>query len=119
MEVTPAMKQVLVKYCGGCNPEINRSKIVREIKAGLPENIEIITKPTGQTADLGLMVAGCSSNCLDREEIRQLAKHWIIVSGSNVNLFPTDKDLIARRVVKEIIAALSKADETIIDSAHR
>lgn len=111
MEIDTLMRQLLVKYCGGCNPEINRSKVVREIKTGLPQDVEFITKSTGETADLGLMIAGCSSNCIDREEIRHLAKHWIIVSGRNVNLLPTDKDLITRRAVTAIIEALDKTDD--------
>lgn len=96
------MKQVLVRYCGGCNPEIDRSKIIREIKSGLPPHIELVTKAGNQAADLGIMMAGCSSNCVDREEIRKLAKHWIVVSGNYVNLFPTNKDQISTQVLQQI-----------------
>lgn len=96
------MRQVLVKYCGGCNPEIDRSKIVREIKAGLPADIELVTK-VDHAADLGIMMAGCTVNCLDREEIRKLAKEWIIVSSNYINLFPFNKDELSAQVIQKIM----------------
>lgn len=100
------MKQVLLKYCGGCNPDINRSKIVSEVKCGLPPDIELVSKATAEKAEVGIMMSGCTTTCLDREEIRQLARQWIIVGGNNVNYFPVDNDKLADQIIKKILACL-------------
>lgn len=98
-------KQVLLKYCGGCNPDIDRSKIVAEIKRRLPSDIELVTKTT-ETAEVGLMMSGCSTTCLDREDVRQAAKQWIIVGGNNVNYFPVENDQLTDHIIRKILACL-------------
>ena len=100
------MKQVLLKYCGGCNPDINRSKIVSEVKRGLPPDIELVSIATAEKAEVGIMMSGCTTTCLDRDDVRQLAKQWIIVGGNNVNYFPVDNDKLADQIIKEILACL-------------
>ena len=98
------MKQVLLKYCVGCNPDINRSKIVSEVKRGLPPDIELVSKATAEKAEVGIMMSGCTTTCLDRDDVRQLAKQWIIVGGNNVNYFPVDNDKLADQIIKKILA---------------
>ena len=97
------MMQILLKYCGGCNPDINRSKIVDEVKRGLPPDINLVSKVLSEPADLGIMMSGCPSSCLNRDEILQLAKQWIIVSGNYVNYFPVDNDKLAAYIIQKIL----------------
>ncbi|MGS0765712.1 hypothetical protein [Syntrophomonas curvata] len=100
------IKPILLKYCGGCNPVINRSKVVDEIKYGLPSDMMLTCKEAAEKPGLGIMMCGCSSACLDRDEIRQLADEWIIVSGSNVDLFPIDTDELSIHIIKKIVAQM-------------
>jgi hypothetical protein len=71
------MRQVLLKYCGGCNPTINRSKIIAEVKRGLPPDVELVSKTEDQVAEVGIMMSGCSTTCLDREDADQIIKKII------------------------------------------
>jgi len=100
------MRQVLLKYCGGCNPDINRSKIIAEVKRGLPPDVELVSKTTDEVTEVGIMMSGCSTTCLDREDVRKQAKQWIAVGGNNVNYFPVENDQLADQIIKKIIACL-------------
>lgn len=104
------MRQVLLRYCGDCNPEINLNTIIREIKEGLPADIEFVAKATDHAADLGIMMVGCTHNCLDREEIWILAKQWITVCSNYINLFPVENDTISAQVIKKIMECLPDSD---------
>ena len=104
------MRQVLLKYCGGCNPDIDRSNIISEVKRGLPPDTELVSKTTAEKAEIGIMMSGCTTTCLERDDIRQLAKQWIIVSGNNVNYFPIDNDKLAGQIIRKILACLPAAD---------
>lgn len=96
------MEPILLKYCGGCNPVINRSKIVDEVKRGLPPGMTLISKNVSEKAELGIMMCGCSSACLVRDEIRQLANKWIIVSGNHVDFFPVDNDKLSAYIIQRV-----------------
>jgi hypothetical protein len=96
------VKTIIIKYCGGCNPVINRSQIVNELKQSLPPDISLVNDQTPKKPELGIMMCGCSSACLDREEIRRLAHEWIVVGGSYVDLFPVNPDQISLRIIQII-----------------
>ncbi|HRW11956.1 MAG TPA: hypothetical protein P5549_02400 [Syntrophomonas sp.] len=105
------MRQVLLKYCGGCNPTINRSKIIAEVKRGLPPDVELVSKTADQVAEVGIMMSGCSTTCLDREDVRKQAQQWIVVGGNNVNYFPVENDQLADQIIKKIIDCLPPASK--------
>jgi hypothetical protein len=50
------------------------------------------------------MVCGCSSACVEKPEIRNLARQWILVAGKSVDLenAPEEKlaDIAARKIKK-------------------
>jgi len=93
--------RVGVKFCGGCNPQINRSKLFKELERKLPVKCGIIRDRDQEVWDVGIMLGGCSVACADTDEIRRLARNWIIVSGSMVDLFPLEESQIADAVVEK------------------
>ena len=63
------MLSIGVKYCGGCNPQIDRSKAVSELKEKLANsgiNVDI-TFDEEKSVDVILLVNGCLRGCLDEE----------------------------------------------------
>ena len=63
------MYSIGVRYCGGCNPRIDRSRIVRDVRAGL-EKIGLkvdFTTDKEQPVDAVLLINGCMHACLERE----------------------------------------------------
>jgi hypothetical protein len=63
------MVSIGVRYCGGCNPRIDRGRIVRDLKAGLEERgVEVdFTTDRERPVDLLLLVNGCLHGCLEAE----------------------------------------------------
>jgi hypothetical protein len=98
------MKLIGVKYCGGCNPLIDRAKLVCEIAKALPPEYILTTESSSNLWDIGIMVCGCSTACADKPEIRNLAQKWIIVAGSSIDLdnMPEEKlaAIVARKMKK-------------------
>ena len=72
-----------VKYCGGCNVIIDRVKILKAAIEILKqsEKVEIVA----QGADVGIVVAGCHTACVDLKEIEDQARQWVIVGGDLVD----------------------------------
>ena len=98
------MRLIGIKYCGGCNPLIDRAKLVGEIGKALSPEYSLTTEPSSNPWDTGIMVCGCSSACVDKPEIRKLARQWILVAGKSVDLenAPEEKlaDIIAVKIKK-------------------
>ena len=78
------MKRIGVKYCGGCNPRIERSKFVDELRKKLAGDLSLAIGCGTEKWELGILVCGCSSACADRPETRNRALEWIVVSGPAV-----------------------------------
>jgi hypothetical protein len=98
------MKLIGVKYCGGCNPLIDRANLVCEIGKTLPPEYSLTTEQYANPWDIGILICGCSTACVDIPDIRNLARKWIIVAGSSVDLdnAPEEKlaDIIALKMKK-------------------
>ncbi len=82
-----------IKYCGGCNPLINRKKLVDEVlnclKVSTPVEI------TQKHADIALVVCGCSVACVDLAKIRNHAEYVILVAGNYINHYQVSSDQMA------------------------
>ncbi|MEN6441022.1 MAG: hypothetical protein ABFD97_20840 [Syntrophobacter sp.] len=93
-----------VKYCGGCNPRIDRAQIVRELEDRLRGRIEVITGRPSREWEIGILMCGCTSACVDRPEITgEAAGTCILVSGAMVDLQPVAEAEIADRVAEMLI----------------
>jgi hypothetical protein len=98
------MKCVVVKYCGGCNPQIERSRFVEELRQKLSGDLRLeIGGSTGRKkCELGILVCGCGVACADRPETRSMASKWILVSGPAVDMAPTPENEMAGCVALKI-----------------
>jgi len=72
-----------VKYCGGCNPEIDRGRLVREVKAVIGD---LVNFDSFESPDLLLLVNGCAHACLDEEvTVIDRPETRVSVQGTRVN----------------------------------
>ena len=63
------MLLIELKYCGGCNPEIDRCRVIENVEEGLEEKgleVKFITEREAKR-DLILLVNGCRHACLEEE----------------------------------------------------
>jgi hypothetical protein len=61
-----------VCYCGGCNPQIDRSRIVMELREGLKKmGLEVdFTSARERPVDMVLLVNGCKHACLEAKPLK-------------------------------------------------
>jgi hypothetical protein len=60
--------RLAVKFCGGCNPVLERGELAQKIREGLPTS-EWVSWEEG--ADLVLIIDGCPTACAEGVEIRK------------------------------------------------
>ena len=96
------MHRVGVKYCGGCNPQIDRSRFVEELMKQMSGDVRLIACDTGRQWEIGILVCGCPVACADRQEVRQTAREWIIVGGQTVEQRAVPERELATVVASQI-----------------
>jgi hypothetical protein len=77
------LPRLAIKFCGGCNPLLDRgfiSKIIREI---LREEVSWVD--WGEDMDLLLILNGCPASCADRPDVQKKCRHTLIISGEFVS----------------------------------
>jgi hypothetical protein len=91
-----------VKYCGGCNPRIDRAGLVREIEKLLPPDYRLTNDPSPfDLWETAILVCGCEVKCANRPYIRSLSRRWILVGGSTVDLDLVPEDKMAGFIVRK------------------
>jgi hypothetical protein len=91
-----------IKYCGGCNPHIDRAKLVLEIEKLLPPEYSLTMDRSSNPWDIGILICGCPTSCVDKTEFTNLAHKWIIVAGSSVDLDNEPEEELAAIVARKI-----------------
>jgi len=69
-----------VKYCGGCNPLIDREKLALEIEKLLPPEYSLTTDRSSNPWDIGILICGCPTACVDKPYVRGLARKQMLSS---------------------------------------
>jgi 3-hydroxyacyl-[acyl-carrier-protein] dehydratase len=95
------MKLIGIKYCGGCNPHIDRTKLVQKISKLLPPSYIITTKQSSPW-DIGILVCGCPTACADKPYFKNIARKWIIVAGNSVDLHGVPENKLANIITDKI-----------------
>ncbi len=96
------MKLIGIKYCGGCNPVVDREKLVQEIKKSLPPEFMLAENHTHDQWDIGILVCGCLTACADKPDFKNLAQKWIIVAGNSVDHSSVSEKELADIVLRKL-----------------
>jgi hypothetical protein len=96
------MKLIGIKYCGGCNPHIDRTKLVRKISKLLPPEFIFAKETSSKLWDTGILVCGCLTACADKPEFKSIARKWIIIAGNSVDLDSAPEEALADIVVRKL-----------------
>jgi hypothetical protein len=98
--------RIWLKYCGGCNPDIERGDLVKRLeKLMTREGFFVDFSATMNEADIRLLVNGCPSACLEDEYLNALeSSPCISIQGARIDCKEVfEKDL--PKVVWEKIKA--------------
>ncbi len=96
------MNRIGVKYCGGCNPRIDRSGLVWDIQDLLPPGSRLAAESHPERWETALLVCGCTVACADRPEIRNMAHRWICVGGETVDSESVPEEEMARFIAQRL-----------------
>jgi len=81
--------RLAIKFCGGCNPCIERGLVARLIREDLAESVRWV--PPDEETDLLLLIGGCLTACVDREEVKRKAARYLGIFGSTVSLIRSEE----------------------------
>jgi hypothetical protein len=100
-----------VKYCGGCNPEIDRTGLAAEIGSRLPPGCRLEAVRPSDSRGIAVLICGCPTACADRPEVRGLARRWVRVGGATLDCEPVPPEQLADRVTRNIEKLLEEAEQ--------
>jgi len=95
-----------LRYCGGCNPQIDRSRIIRDLKEGLEKQDIRASFSTNKhgTFDILLLMNGCMHACLEEEYGRTDYRDQIIsVRGEMVDDLYMQEEAIPGFLIEKIM----------------
>ncbi|MBW1689170.1 MAG: hypothetical protein JRI71_02345 [Deltaproteobacteria bacterium] len=99
------MYSIGLRYCGGCNPQIDRTRVVRRLQEGLRTmGMAVdITTDRERKVDLLLLVNGCMHACLEQSYLKEGGTTWFIsVKGEMVDSRYVREDRIPDFLIKVI-----------------
>jgi hypothetical protein len=94
---------IRVRYCGGCNPEIDRGSLVSRLKAIVQAGgIDVDFGKDGE-ADWLLLVNGCQRACLEEELEKGVEpRRYVSVEGSHLDHQPVPENKLPEAVWEAI-----------------
>jgi len=90
------------KYCGGCNPTIDREKLVQEIKTLLPQEFILADNNPHDPWDVGILVCGCLTACAHKPDFKSPVQQWIVVAGNSVDCNAISEQQLAKTVLRKL-----------------
>jgi hypothetical protein len=99
------MYSIGLRYCGGCNPQIDRARAVRRLKEGLKTMGMAVdfTDNRQRTVDLVLLINGCTHACLEEAYLKEgSTTKFISVKGEMVDSDYVREDRIPDFLIKVI-----------------
>ena len=106
------MWKLAVKYCGGCNPSIDRTELVGKLAVLLAErnaDWKLVTMKENDF-DAVLLVNGCPVGCVQKQFLHE-TRPVILVAGESIQREKIVEGALAEKVVEELLRLNEKADE--------
>ena len=103
------MTTIGVRYCGGCNPQIDRLRVIRDLREGLKKmGLKVdLTTDKESPVDMVLLINGCMHGCLEGEYLGSDPDHRpISVRGQMVDDKYIKEDYIPGTLIKKICERL-------------
>jgi len=95
---------IVVKYCGGCNCQIDRLKIIRDVESSLASGYQFTDQSTGKIFDAGILLCGCPTACARKPELEELTGNWIVVAGQSVDFQEMPEGGLSEAIIQKIKA---------------
>ena len=96
------MNIIGIKYCGGCNPVIDRQRLAQTLEKMLPPGYRLATDEPPEDWSMAVSLCGCQAACADLTAAGSLNGKWICVGGETIDLVSVREDEMAGKVVEKI-----------------
>lgn len=97
--------KIHLKYCGGCNPEIDRRGIVKRLeKIFISNDLNVeFDFNSGGNADLRILINGCPHACLE-EDVLDSAKMTpcLSIQGAMIDYRPVPEEELPHLILERI-----------------
>jgi hypothetical protein len=96
------MLSIGIRYCGGCNPQIDRSAVITRLKEAVQKRGMAVdfTADRQRSVDLVLLINGCIHACLEEAYLKEgHTTSYISVKGEMV-----DDSFIAEERIPEFLS---------------
>ena len=93
-------KNVSIRFCGGCNPSINRGKLAAAVKEFLTAHGHNVVYNRLE-ADLVIFLSGCSANCAWR--YGETDSPHIVVAGTAIDGFAVSKENLEKELIDKLL----------------
>jgi hypothetical protein len=67
--VSSSLPRLAIKFCGGCNPRIERGTVASRIQEGIKNEVDWVSGD--EARDLTVIINGCLTACADTGEDRK------------------------------------------------
>ena len=102
--------QVSIKFCGGCNPKIDRVRVAEEIKKHLL-SCGVGVAYNKNDAELIVYVSGCSASCAMRYSGSD--KPCIVIAGDSVDSLTVEEACLVEIVIEKVGDYIAKLERTL------
>ena len=101
--------RIWLKYCGGCNPDIERGEVVRRLETLMAsEGFMVGFTATMEEADLRLLVNGCPSACLEDEYLHASDSiPCVSIQGARLDCKGVPEKNLPQMVWEKIVSLIS------------
>jgi len=99
------VKKINLRFCGGCNPRINRQNLAQELAQNLATlGYEIGNFP--DSPDFTIHLSGCTASCA--LENRKYQDHYLSISGTSVNGLETEANQLISEILNRVRGYLER-----------
>ncbi|MBU2548654.1 MAG: hypothetical protein KKB20_09610 [Proteobacteria bacterium] len=101
--------KIAIRYCGGCNPEIDREGLVRDLEAALGRDL-----PSWQTdhepPDLLIEVCGCARSCPSSNDSDEGQCRKVVVAGPAIDGWPVEAGSLSAELERIVLEIMDRRD---------
>ena len=100
---------IRIKYCGGCNPEIERPAVVKRLEElFLYNNLKVeFDFNSNRNTDLLILVNGCPHACLEEDNLSSATMTpCFSIQGAMIDYRPVTEEELPQILYEKIIAFL-------------
>ncbi len=99
---------IAIKFCGGCNPRVNRGAIAAKLAALLAARGCRVVFNALDDAGAVIYLSGCAANCARRYSESDLPA--VAIAGEMIDGLATPATDLANAAVAKVVSLLSRLD---------